>query len=160
MKLVFDTSAVIYLMEKWGLAQELLALTSRYELLIPQRVREEFLNGEVGESDKGNIEKVFRLVPVSLKEELLPYFNFDSRDGAIWVMSYVKSTPHSRCVIDEAFGRSVCETMGVACTGSIGVLRLMVKEGLLAESRVEDIRTRIRKSSFYHKDWLLDKISE
>jgi predicted nucleic acid-binding protein len=158
LKLIFDTSAVIYLMEKWGLVPELLNLSATHELLVPQRVREEFLNGDVSEADRSNIDRVFGLVSVALDEELLPFFNFDSSDGAIWVISFVSHTQGSCCVIDEEFGRSVCDTVGVKFTGSIGILRLMVKERLIEASRVKEVKTRIRQSSFYQKDWLLDKI--
>lgn len=158
LKLIFDTSAVIYLMEKWGLVPELLSLSASHELLVPQRVREEFLDGDVKDADRSNIDRVFKLVPVALNEELLPYFNFDSSDGAIWVMSFVSRAEDSCCVIDEEFGRRVCDTVGIRFTGSIGILRMMVKEGMIEPRRVKEVKARIRQSSFYHREWLLERI--
>lgn len=160
MKLVFDTSAVIYLMERWGLVDELLDLSERHELLIPQRVREEFLSGDVTDSNRADIDRVFTLVPVALDKSLLPYFNFESSDGAVWVMSCCNGIDDFCCVIDELFGRNVCETLGIRFTGSIGVIRMMVKEGILNKSRIEEVKALIKQSSFYHKGSLLDKIDE
>ena len=158
MKLIFDTSAVIYLMEKWGLVPELLSLSASHEFLIPQRVREEFLDGNISGTDRSNIDRIFGLVPVALDDSLLPYFNFDSGDGAIWVISCVRHTNDSCCVIDEEFGRSVCETTGARFTGSIGIIHMMSKEGILSKNRIEEVKTLIKGSSFYHKKSLLDRI--
>lgn len=143
-------------MEKWGLVTELLGLSRSHELLIPQRVREEFLIGSITETDKANIDRVFDLIPVSLNEDLLPYFNFDSRDGAIWVISQASREENSCCVIDEKFGRSVCQTIGVRFTGSIGIIHLMMKEGVLKPADVKDLKARIKKSSFFQDDSLVD----
>lgn len=160
MKLVFDTSAVICLLERCLLTDELIQLSSSHKLLIPQRVREEFLAGEVSDSDRTNLDRVFELVPVSLVDSLLPYFNFETTDGAIWTISYSLRNQDTRCVIDEEFGRRVCDTVGADFTGSIGVLKIMYNRKILDAEKTKQVKTNLRQSSFFHKGWLLDEIDK
>jgi len=160
LKFVFDTSAVIYLVEKWKLTEELSEFSKSHQLLIPQRVKEEFVNGEIQESDLLTLGRLFDPLPVKLEESLLPYFNFDSTDGAIWVISCGMELDECCCVIDEEFGRSICELLGVTYTGSIGIMREMISEKIIPRSRIPQLKTKIRDSAFYHSKALLEELDK
>jgi predicted nucleic acid-binding protein len=152
MNYFFDTSAVIYLVEKWRLSDCLLRFAQDNELLIPPRVREEFLNGEVEDSNISLVDNLFSLAEVELERSFLPYFDFEATDGAIWVMSCAHRSHGSCCVIDEAFARGVCDVLGVKYTGSIGIIRRLFEKKLLSADEIPGLRERIRDSSFFYND--------
>jgi predicted nucleic acid-binding protein len=158
MKYVFDTSAVIYLLEKWGLLEKLLLFTSENDLCIPPRVREEFVSGDLGASDVKNLDRVFSVVQVKLDADLLPYFNYDASDGAVWVMSYTRQNPGDCCVIDEEFARDLCQFLRVRFTGCIGILKEMHESSIISSRELLQVKERIRKSSFYCTGRLLKEL--
>ena len=166
MKYVFDTSAVICLFEKCRLTEELLRFSRRNTLCIPQRVKEEFLRGNVSQTDKVDLEKIFNVERVALDSRLLPFFSYDDSDGAIWVLSYGLREPGSCCVIDEAFGRSLCEflrtilRLKLRFTGTIGVLKRMKTSGVLSQGKLRVIRDRIKQGDFYCDESLLNELEQ
>lgn len=160
LKFIFDTSAVIYLMEKWHLVDELVEFSRNHQLLIPERVRQEFVTGDINELDRLLLAKLFLPVPVELEESLVPYFNFDSTDGAIWVISHAMHTANSCCVIDEEFGRNICKFLGVPCTGSIGIILQLISSGIIPKADSSKLKAKIRSSSFFYSKALLDELDK
>jgi len=159
MNYIFDTSAIIMLIEISRLKNELIEFSQENTLLVPCRVKDEFLNGSVSLLDASIFEEIFSVISVELEERLLPYFNFDSSDGAIWVMSYACKNSDCCCVIDEEFGRKICELFDLQFTGAIGIIRKMRKIGLLSDQKLLEIKDRIRSSKFYYTEQLLTELN-
>jgi len=159
MNFVFDTSAIIMLIEICHLKTQLLQFSEWNTLLMPPRVKDEFLNGSVSPSDASTLEEIFSVAPVELDERLLPYFNFDASDGAIWVMSYACKHSDCCCVIDEEYGRKICELFGLEFTGAIGIITKMRKTGLLSDQKILEIKDGIRRSAFYYTEQLLSEFN-
>jgi predicted nucleic acid-binding protein len=147
-------------MEKWQLTDELLEFSRHHQLLIPERVRQEFVTGDIRELDRIGLAQLFLPVPVELEESLVPYFNFDSTDGAIWVVSHGMHTVNSCCVIDEEFARNICKFLGVHYTGSIGIVRQLIESGILSKADVPKLKAKVRLSSFFHDRTLLDGLDK
>jgi len=158
MNYVFDTSPLIYLIEKWRLADKLLQFSLTNKLYIPTKVKGEFLEGSMASPDVLALDEIFSVITVDLDRSLLPYFNFDSSDGAIWVISHARRNPDCCCVIDEKFGRNICSDLSVNCIGSIGIVIELKKADLLSSEDLLDIKGRIRKSKFYCTEELLSEL--
>ena len=156
MRYIFDTSAIIVLLEICDLEDQLKRFSVENELHVPPRVAEEFLEG--CSIDPSVFTAPFKVVNVDLEQELLPYFNFDSSSGEIWVISHVFKHQDYCCVIDEEFGRRICRFFGFKLTGSIGIIDELRKQGFLADDDLEQTRNKIRKSRFYLSKELLKKL--
>jgi predicted nucleic acid-binding protein len=104
--------------------------------------------------------EVFSPAKVELDNELLPYFNYDSSSGEIWVMSYARQHPEFTCVIDETFARNICNLLGIKVTGTIGIVREMKKFGLLDTNELSTIRQDIKNCRFYLSKELLRQLDE
>lgn len=155
---VFDTSTLIILVEKCGILDPFKTFAQEINLYIPQRVIEEFFAGKNVNKYNKMIQDCFIPVNVILAEELLPYFNFDSTSGEIWVISYALKFPSCYCVIDEAFGRSICKLFSLNVTGAIGIVDEMKKCGLLSLNDLHIIRDKIKSSRFYLSKDLCDEL--
>lgn len=148
-KYVFDTSAVIILFEKCHLRTQLLTFAQTNDLFVPYRVMEEFFEGDPTKNDMPSFQKTFTLAKTKLESDLLPYFNYDSSPGEIWVMSYTLQNPDCICVIDEDYGRRICELFDLNLTGTIGILGEMKHMKLLCVDELRQIRQTIRTCGFY-----------
>jgi len=159
-KFVFDTSPTIILLEKCELSLQLLSFAKHHILVSPKRVMEEFSVGdrENPKPDAAVFKKVFAVRNAPLDKELLPFFNYDPSSGEIWVISYARQHPDFTCVIDEAFGRSVCNLFGIRVTGTIGIVKEMKKGKLLNSDDLKVIRDRIKESRFYLSRELLRQL--
>jgi predicted nucleic acid-binding protein len=157
MKYVFDTSAVIVLLEICDLKTQLQAFSRRNLLYVPDRVREEFLEGCKIDREAINI---FSPVPSIMNQELLVYFNYKTSPGEFWTISYGCTDENCVCVIDEGFGRDLCEFLKIKYTGSIGVINEMKNQGFLSKTDLANIRERIKTSKFYLSKELLKKLDE
>jgi predicted nucleic acid-binding protein len=115
-------------------------------------------DGENPQPDVSVFREVFSLVDVKLDEELLPFFNYDSSSGEIWVISYARQHSDFTCVIDEAFGRNICALMGIKVTGTIGIIREMKNQKLLSSTELRAIRNRIKNCRFYLSKQLLRQL--
>lgn len=146
---VFDTSTLIILVEKCGLTNAFLRFAEERDLYIPLRVMDEFFVGKNAEQYYSVLQDCFTPLNVALAEELLPYFNFDSTSGEIWVISYAFKSPLCSCVIDEEFGRRVCKLFSINVTGAIGIIDEMKKSNILSLYDLQYIRDSIRSTHFY-----------
>lgn len=155
MEYVFDTSAVIFLLEICGLEKQLEAFSTKNSMYIPNRVKEEFLDGCRIDLKSINIFSVCNPV---LDENLLAYFNQNSSSGEFWTISYSCNNPDCICVIDEGFGRNLCKFLGVKFTGSVGIIAEMKKGGVLSRQDLLEIRNKVRKSRFYLSKELLAEL--
>lgn len=155
---VFDTSTLILLFEKCGLVDAFAKFTQKNKLLVPSRVMEEFFAGKNAEHHRLAFQNCFTALNVDLADELLPYFNFDSTSGEIWVISYALKNPSCICVIDERFASSVCLAFSVTTIGAIGIIEEMKKEGILSPCDLQGIRDKIRNSRFYLSKILCDEL--
>jgi len=56
----------------------------------------------------------------------------------IWVISHAWKNPDCYCVIDEEFGRKICNLFGVKLTGAIGILLKMEETGIIQHILIRD----------------------
>jgi predicted nucleic acid-binding protein len=105
------------------------------------------------------VDRTFQKVSVTVNKELLPYFHYDASSGEISVISYAMQTRDACCVIDEQFGRTICEIFGIDCTGTVGIIKKMVAEGALGRDSLGLIREKLRLSNFYLTDQLLNELT-
>jgi predicted nucleic acid-binding protein len=157
MKYIFDTSAVIVLLEICGLKKQIQAFSTKNSLCIPNRVREEFLDG--CKIDKKDVD-VFSLAPPVLNEELLPYFNRNTSSGEFWTISHAFNDINCVCVIDDGFGRNLCRFLRIRHTGSVGIISEMKNQGFLSKEDLVNIREKISNSNFYLSRELIAKLDE
>jgi predicted nucleic acid-binding protein len=118
----------------------------------------EYRKGQRATLDTSAVDRTFRRVAVIVNKGLLPYFHFDASSGEISVISFVMETPDACCVIDEQFGRTICEIFGIDCTGTVGIIRKMVADGALESDSLRPIREKLRRSTFYLTDQLLNEL--
>jgi len=121
-------------------------------------VYDEYTTGHRRTIDARAVDRTFRKVGVTVNTELLPYFHFDASSGEISVISYAMQTQDACCVIDEQFGRTICEIFGVDCTGTVGIIKKMLADGALKRDSLRLIRERLRRSTFYLTDQLLNEL--
>jgi len=159
-KYIFDTSPSIILLEKCQLRSQLLSFAENSALCVPYRVMEEYAKGDK-ENSKPNLSvfrEVFSPIRAELDSELLPFFNYDASSGEIWVISYAHLHPEYYCVIDETFGRNICNLMNIKLTGTIGIINEMKLGGILNIKDLKSIRNTIKASGFYLSKELLQKL--
>lgn len=155
---VFDTSSLILLFQKCQLKEQLLKLSRKNKLCAPYRVMEEYFIGDDTEESRTFFQKAFTPIKADLAVELLPYFNFDSTPGEIWVISYALRNRESFCVVDEDFARNICRLFELRVTGAIGLISHMKELGLLTAIDLDQVRVKIRNSSFYLSKKLCDEL--
>lgn len=160
MDYIFDTSSAILLFEKCNLRKQLLKFSGANKLYVPIRVMEEYLKGDVEPSDIADFKKIFSVINTTLEEVLLPYFNFDSSSGEIWVISHALINPECCCVIDDEFGRNIATLFETKLTGAIGIIKELKNQNLLSDDDLRQIRVKVRKSRFYLSDKLLKELDK
>lgn len=160
MDYIFDTSSAILLFEKCNLRKQLLKFSETNNLYVPARVMKEYLKGEnVKPSDIIEFKKVFSVINPTLEVVLLPYFNYDSSSGEIWVISYALRNSECWCVIDEEFGRNIATLFDRKLTGAIGIIKELKSQNLLSDDKLRQIRDDVRKSGFYLSKKLLKELN-
>jgi predicted nucleic acid-binding protein len=148
----------VALLETCSLEKELTELKATHQLLITERVLEEYRAGTRLFVGIGLVEEVFTTIKTVIDEKLLPYFHFKSSSGEISVISCGINDRQACCVIDEEFARNVCRLFGVNLTGTVGIIRRMLAEHILDPKAVSLIRSKLRASNFYLTEKLLDEL--
>lgn len=150
------------LLEKCHLRLQLLELAELCTIFAPERVMEEYSvgDGPNPQPDVAVFKEVFSPIKVEIDNELLPFFNYDSSSGEIWVMSYARKHPEFTCVIDETFARNICNLLGINVTGTIGIVKELKKFHLLSADELRQIRVDIKNSHFYLSRELLRQLDE
>lgn len=72
-----------------------------------------------------SFEKFFSSIRPELDNDLLPFFNYNASSGEICVISYARLHPEYYCVIDETFGRNICNLVNVKLIGTISIINEM-----------------------------------
>ena len=119
---------------------------------------DEYRTGQRTTIDISAVDRMFQKVGVTINEELLPYFHFDASSGEISVISYAIQIRAACCVIDEQFGRAICEIFAVDCTGTVGIIKKMVANGVLGRDSLRLIREKLKRSKFYLTAQLLNEL--
>ena len=159
MDYVFDTSAIVVLVETCGIASQLKQLGNSVALLTTQTVINEYSAGTRSTRNIGIVSNIFSKVAVNSDPKLLPYFSYDASSGEFSVLTYVLQDPTCRCcVIDEEFGRTVAKTFELTLKGTVGIILMMKQMGLITRKEVRSIKRSIRASSFYLSESLLREL--
>ncbi len=151
---ILDTSVIIILFEKCHLREELLKLSEKHTLYVPPKVEEEYFRGRNARSGLSDFQKIFKRINPPLENELLPYFNFESGYGEVWVISHAIRNPNCFCVIDEQLGRNVCEIFNLKLIGTIGLIDLMKGMNFFSAKKLLEIRETVRTCGF----WLSEEV--
>jgi predicted nucleic acid-binding protein len=145
----------VALLETCSLEKELIEFKKTHQLLITERVLEEYRAGTRIFAGIGLVEEIFGTVRTTISERLLPYFHFKSSSGEISIISFAIADSHACCVIDEEFARNVCRLFGLKLTGTVGIIRKMLTEHILDPKAVSIIRSKLKASNFYLTERLL-----
>jgi len=158
MNYVFDTSATEVLIETCHLEYALRLLSQTANLIAPKQVRVEYLQGFRPERNIEAFDSLFKSVDEPVDSELIPYFHFDSDCGEISVISYALHNDGYCCVIDEEYGRRICVLFMLPVIGSIGLIKELVRVGIVSDKKRRTIRRQLRRSSFRISNELLRQI--
>ena len=135
-----------------------LAMIERLDLLhalfgavkVVQAVCQEVLTGSFDPSERvieqafergwlelvGDESPVFQAMP---KAAVATWMHLDPGEAAS--ISYAMRAPlRSKIIIDELAGRSVCQALGLAHTGTLGIIALAKQEGIIASAKAEYAR--------------------
>jgi len=161
MKILFDSSSLILLIEKLNLREPLQKCVDRsIELIIPETVWSEFTEKNKDEVDLSFIESNFKIAKTQICEELDRLLDSDS--GEIAVASLSKEFQNNGieyfCIIDEKYGSKVCRLEGLRVKGSIGFLLYLKENDLISGAELIEIKKKIQKSDFRIKREYLDKL--
>jgi predicted nucleic acid-binding protein len=118
-------------------------------LYVPPKVEEEYFRGRNTGSCLLDFQSIFKRINPPLENELLPYFNFESGYGEVWVISHAIKNPNCFCVIDEQLGRNVCEIFNLKLIGTVGMIGLMKGMNLFSAKKLLQIRETVRTCGFY-----------
>jgi len=159
MKIIFDSSSLILLIEKLGLRQPFRNCKRRgIELVIPQAVWAEFTEKDNDAELLTFIGEIFDIIGVQVSPELEAFFKDDS--GELEVSSVTKQFQDQgiECfsVIDEKYGARVCENNVIKTHGSIGLLLYLKNEGLITSKELTAIGQKIKSTNFRIKKEHLD----
>lgn len=159
MKIIFDSSSLILLIEKLCLREPFKKCIERgIQLIIPQAVWMEFTEKDIDEELLSFIGANFDITDVGISPDLEFFFKDDS--GELEVSSLSKQFQENgiECfsVIDEKYGARVCKNNGIKTHGSIGLLLYLKGEGLITSKELIDIRQKIESTNFRIKKEHLD----
>lgn len=161
MKIVFDSSSLILLVEKLGLRETLTKCAlCGITLIIPEKVLEEFKEKNEDSETLTFITENFRIEKIENHCSLSTLLDEDS--GEIAVASIGKELDESKeqylCIIDEKYGSKVFKLLGLETKGTIGLLLYLKDCKILTTQELKNIKAMIEKSDFRIKKEHLDKL--
>jgi predicted nucleic acid-binding protein len=148
MRYVFDNSALSELLRKCGLIECMKLFSKENELLVPERVKEEFLRNDPPPESVSILEDEFRLIEVEPDDRILPYFHFDSTSGEFWVLSYGINDPEAICVIDEGKARTVAKHENITIIGTVKLLEILRDGDSITRSELDETKRIILAGDF------------
>ena len=161
MKIVFDSSSLILLVEKLNLRETLTkCLNAGNILIIPEKVLSEFLEKNNDPGTLTYIKQTFRIEKIENCADLSVFLDEDS--GEISVASIGKALRERNeeylCIIDEKYGHKIFTSLTLETKGTIGLLLLLKERGILTSQDLKEIRNKIEKSDFRITKEHLDKL--
>lgn len=133
----------------WTLGQLALLRPLFGEIWLPPAVYNEFIAHECGARLRA-LEKLpwLRTVPLVAPHQAAVYIGLDQ--GEAEVLALAEEHQARLVIMDELRGRRYAHRLGLACTGTLGVLLLAKEQGLLAE--VAPWITTLRTAGLYLAD--------
>jgi predicted nucleic acid-binding protein len=161
MKIVFDSSSLILLVEKLNLRETLTkCASSGMTLIIPEKVLSEFKEKNDDPGTLTYINGTFRIEKNENCSDLSVFLDEDS--GEISVASIGKELKECKeeylCIIDEKYGSKIFKLIGIETKGTIGLLLFLKDRGILTSQDLKEIRDKIEKSDFRITKEYLDKL--
>lgn len=158
-KLIFDNSALIALLERLKLYEEIKQLEKEYELVVPSKVFEEF-SIKADSVNQGFVRAHFKIVTNTRDETLKRFLHIES--GELFVLSEGLSLQEKKedylCILDEQLARNVAETFEIKKTGTVGLLKIMHEKKIIAMEKLKTLKPTITGSDFRinpkHVDWI------
>jgi predicted nucleic acid-binding protein len=93
---------------------------------------------------------------INPKDDSLKIFRVFLDSGEASAIALTMETPSSLLIIDEVKGRKVAKEIGLKFTGTLGVLQLASKKGLIPN--MSEIVEKIKKTDFRVSDDLLKSL--
>jgi predicted nucleic acid-binding protein len=156
LKLVFDASPLIaFFREIEGGGIPGLLANNGYHCIVPEGVRGEIIK----EPAKGALLKSIQadeITVVSL-EDMASMTKLQTRytglgrgesEVLILTQHYEERGELAMCIMDETPARKVADRLGLKKVGTIGLLRMMAKEGIITVSEMDELIRQLGDSSF------------
>ncbi len=161
MKIVFDSSSLILLIEKLKLRDLFIRCREmRMELILPNAVWSEFAEKNNDYDTLSFIKENFKIVETDVCEVFDRLLDDDS--GELAVASLSKEFHDDKinyfCIIDEKYGSKICKLEGLNVMGSIGFLLFLKERGMVSSNELCEIKCKIQKSNFRITKEHLDKL--
>ncbi|MEQ9378484.1 MAG: DUF3368 domain-containing protein [Imperialibacter sp.] len=93
---------------------------------------------------------------INPKEDSLKIFKAFLDAGEASAIALIMETPSSLLIIDELKGRKVAKEIGIMFTGTLGVLKLASRKGLIPN--MPEVVEKIKKTDFRVSDDLLKSL--
>jgi predicted nucleic acid-binding protein len=154
MQLVCDASPLIVL-AKAGLLSLLPGLAQAVE--IPAAVRDETLAGPEDDPMRVALDVSAWLRVVQLPTPISPLTRQRLGAGETEVIEWARLHPGRTVVLDDRFARQTARTLGLAATGTLGLVALASLRGLLPSFRAA--ATRLVESGLYLDAELVDRLA-
>lgn len=149
MEFIFDNSSIVELIINCKLHDCIEQFSKDNILMIPTRVFEEFQDKNPETSDIECLKTCFTIVEVDEDSVIESFFDHDPTRGEYWVIAHADKNPGCCAVIDEGYGRTIAEFLGLEITGTIGVLRMMRDTGILSRDLLETTKNKILDGTFH-----------
>lgn len=162
MKAVSDASPLIYLAK----IKQIRILSQLFqEILVPNRVYEETVTRgrEVGYEDANLINEqvqtgIIKVERVSLEKQFLKEFPID--EGEKETIQLALKEKISTVLADERKARIAAEILGLKPLGTIGVLSLAVKQGIISKKEMREDILKLVKKGYRIREEILSTILE
>ena len=159
LKFIFDNSALVAIVEKLKLHNEIKQLKGQIELIIPSTVFKEFCVKASKENEEF-VKTNFKILNLEPDQTLTRFLETES--GEVLVISqgmkYQANKEKYFCVIDEKAARDVAELFELQKTGTIGVLRTMYEMKIISMDKLKTIKLILLNSDFRikpeHLSWI------
>lgn len=161
MKIIFDSSSLILLIEKLNLIEPLLKCRDiGIELIIPEAVWSEFTEKNNDGNVLSFIKKNFNIVKTQVCMELDRFLDSDSGEMAVAFLSkgFQNNKTEYFTIIDDKYASKVCKLEGLKVKGSIGFLLFLKENTLISDTELIEIKNKIQKSNFRIKKEHIDKL--
>ncbi len=149
---MLDSSPIIAF-EELGYIDYLRALEKYVEILIPEEVAEELGREPV-------LGRRARAQSPSSELSRLPRRLGKGETGAISLsLELRRQHVDVTAVTDDRVAREVCRRLGISCTGSLGLIKLVKKLGILSRDAALSLLNRIPSTNLYVTPQLLEAVA-
>jgi predicted nucleic acid-binding protein len=128
------------------------------EVFLPQAVQDEILTGPPDDPMKKLLPSCSWLVPVKLSPPLSPLSVWQLGRGEAEVIEYARLHGNLPVLLDDRAGRRAAESLGLKVYGTLGLMAMAVKSGLISSFR--DVADALKKAGLYVDDRIIEAVKK